>query len=400
MPRAFSVNTVLRQTPNRYLRHFFPAMPCGDLGVPWDELREHDIGPMVTALHALPRPAYDAVEAQLHDIFDLACATGTGALIEALACYGHPAPAEVLPQDVNAYGRAMWAWLYHREAFSFASRVFQVEHFTWWRKRNDLPAREPDTTREGVGRLAGEISRIFVQAQGRGRCCTVEVFRRREVVYFFAHPDDHVQSVAAHDEHGALVPRPFRRTFLVVYAYNRAEGSLELFAQGPGPLKGRLEVVFAKAVLGAALGPWNRRPTYELGHLLSPDFVLATDPADGVRARIRRMRLHLKNSGRRVTLEADPDAGPEDIYRMMGEVLDQRRVPPPSVFVGMVTLTFEFDATEGRRGGSMTFDVAYPHSCGLRNHRPEHVEVALKYLRQWGIDGGGRPATTAAAVGP
>ena len=133
---------------------------------------------------------------------------------------------------------------------------------------------------------------------------------------------------------------------------------------------------------------------------MAPDFDLTTDPADGVRVSVRRLRLHLKNSRRRVTLDADPDAGPGDVYRMMDEVLDRRKVPPSAVFVGLVTFRFEFEATERRRAGSMTFDVAYPSSCGLRNHRPEYVEVALKYLKRWGIDGGAGPAAAPPAAGP
>jgi hypothetical protein len=400
MSRAFSVHTILRQSPNRLLQEFFERLGCGGLGLAWETLGEHDVRPMVAALHALPLQTYDSVEAQLHGIFNLACNTGTHALHEALAACGHAAPAEALPQDVNAYGRALWAWLNARDVFDLATRIFQVEHFTWWGKRKDLPACEPDLTAEALGRLRSAVSRIFLEEQGRGRRCTIEPFRRRDTVYLFTHPDDYAQYEAVHDERDVLTPSTFRRTFLVVYAYNCREGSLEWFAQGPGPLKGRLEEAFADAILGRELDTWNAQPGYALGHLLAPGFELATNPADGVRARIRKMRLHLKHSKRRITLEADPDATPGDVYRMMEELLDRRKVPPSSVFVGMVTFCFEFDGADGGRGGSMTFDVAYPSSCGLRNQRPEYVEVALKYLKRWGIDGSGGVGIAPATAGP
>jgi hypothetical protein len=151
--------------------------------------------------------------------------------------------------------------------------------------------------------------------------------------------------------------------------------------------------------LGHARGEWNAKPSYTLGHLISPDFTLATDPEDAVTVSIRRLRLHAKHSRRRITLEADPEAGPADIYRMMGEVLNKQNVPPSSVFVGLVTFCFEFGDADGRRAGSMTFDVAFPSSCSLRNHRPEYIEMAQKYLKRWRIDGGIAPAATPPAAG-
>jgi hypothetical protein len=232
------------------------------------------------------------------------------------------------------------------------------------------------------------LGELFWAEQGRGRRCTVEAFRRRDTAYYFAHPDDYVQNVQAHDNDGVLAPRAFRSTFLVVFAYDGRAGTLELFAKGPAKFKGRLEQAFAEVVLGRPLGPWHPKPAYALNHLLSPDFKLVTDPADGVTARIRKLRLDLKNSRRRITLEADPEAPPDDIYRMMNDVLERRNVPAAAVHVGMVTFGLEFDGANGRRGGSLTFDVAWPGSCSLRNHRPEYVEVALKYLKRWGVDAG------------
>src|SRR5262249_46852413 len=157
----------------------------------------------------------------------------------------------------------------------------------------------------------------------------------------------------------------------------RQEGTLELFARGPKALKARLEGAFARIVLGHDLAAWNPGPTYILNHLKDRHFSLATDPEDGVTARVKRMRLSFKNSSRRVTLEADPDGEPDDIYRMLEEVIDRDRVPPSAFNVTLVTFVFEFGGVDGRRPGSMAFDVASPDSCSLRNQRPERVELAL-----------------------
>lgn len=117
-----------------------------------------------------------------------------------------------------------------------------------------------------------------------------------------------------------------------------------------------------------------------------------------MRASIRRLRLPFKNNHRRILLEADPDAGPDDIYDMLDEVLNKERVPLSSVNVTMVTFCFEFLPLDGRKPGTLTFDVAYPRSCSLRNQRPERIELAQKYLQRWNIDGARSVASDLAAA--
>ena len=105
-------------------------------------------------------------------------------------------------------------------------------------------------------------------------------------------------------------------------------------------------------------------------------FALATDPQDRVRVSVRRLRLSFKHRRRRLTLEADPDGGPGDMSDMLAEVLDRDRVPLSAVNVTLVTLCFEFLPADGERAATLTFDVGTPHSCSLRNQRPERIEVA------------------------
>ena len=60
---------------------------------------------------------------------------------------------------------------------------------------------------------------------------------------------------------------------------------------------------------------------YELNALLDSGFQFPTEPADGIDSvRVRKMRLSIKGlPRRRITLEADPDGGPNDIYEMMAD---------------------------------------------------------------------------------
>ncbi len=385
MSRAFSIHTVLRQTPNRLLREFLARLGRDELDIPWEALGERDIEPILDAINALPGAEIDAVEGVLHTVFDLACDTGVAAIRDARACSTAGAPGDDLPQDASLYEQAMWAWLRWPDAVEQAMLMHQIDHLSWWRRRNDLPRHQPDTSRNALERLGQEISGLLRREEGRGRNCTVEAFARRGTTCYFAFPDDHVLNAIAHDDDGRLAPRTFRRTFTVVFAFNPEEGSLELFAKVAAGVKYELERVFARVLFNVDLGEWKPEPAYEPNALREKGFRLETDAEDNVSVDVRQLRLSLVNTSRQIILRGNPER-PGDAFCMLEEVLDRQNVPPSAYNITLITFCFEFHAVGGRRAGSVTFDVAYPNSCSLRNQRPERIEIIMKYLRRWGIN--------------
>ena len=184
----------------------------------------------------------------------------------------------------------------------------------------------------------------------------------------------------------------------MVFAHDPASGSLELYAKVAAGLKPQLERAFAFAVFGVDLDDWQPPPSYEPDAIRTEGFRLETDPEDAVDVDVRQIRLSLLNSDRQVVLRGDP-AWPGDVFRMLKDVLDQEAVPPGSYRITLASFSFEFRPVGGRRGGSVTFDVAFPHSCSLRNQRPDRVAVITKYLTRWGIHVGRPDGPGLAAAG-
>jgi hypothetical protein len=400
MSRQFSIPTVLRMVPNVMLKAFFRRLGLDDDEFPWDKLGEREVQPMIKWISLMPRSDQNTVEASLRQIFDLSCHSGVEALFESAAnCGDLNMPAE-MPKDAGLYAKAMWAWLHRPEAFEKATLIHQVEHIAWWRKRWDLPQREPDTSEVALARLRRKISELLLTTQGRGQVCTVEPLSRLDGTdYFFAYPDDFVQSFTCHDEDGQLASRTIRPTFSIVFAYRRDEGSLELFGKVPASLKRRCEETFAESVLGASLGPWNPRAVYELDHLKHRSFRLQTDPDDRLRVRIRSMHLALRNCGRRLWVGVDVDDPDDDIYRALDEMLNKEHASLPDVFVTRIRFCFDFLPLDGRLPGRLQFDVGRPNTCSLRNARPDYVELCRKYLRLWYVDCGRHVELPLAATG-
>ena len=395
----FSLPTVLRMVPNPLLREFFVRMNLDSLPIDWDGLQKREIGPIQQALDDLSDDDFDRVESNLHDVCELSRETGFNALVEAAADAGDFDFASRLPDNGGWYHKAMWAWLNEPELVQSALVIHEVQSLNRWRKRTDLPCRNPDTTPEAIERLSRELSDLLVWEQGRGRHCTVETLSRKGVEYFFAWPDDFVQNVTIHDSAGRLRPRMMRKTFQIIFAFSPVDGTLELLARVPPKVRDRIEAVFGRTVLGVELAPWKPETVYDLDVLKDPHFSLATDPEDAVEVRIRAMRLSFRNSHRRITLEADPDRSPDDVYHMINECLDDTGCPMHAVHVTQVTFCFQFAPRGRTRGGTVTFNVTWPNSCTVRSERPERVEIVHKYLKRWGIERDEQSVESAADAG-
>jgi hypothetical protein len=220
------------------------------------------------------------------------------------------------------------------------------------------------------------------------------VFDRRDVTYVVARPDDVAETRLFHNDAGALVPLTQAPTFDVVFAFDRATGSLELFAQVAPRVKGDLERVFARVCFGRELGPWRPTATYRLDHLLDEGFRFDTEPADRVRVHLRKVRLRFPDSTRTIQFTADPDADLEhELADFVREALNPNAIALPAMKVTLATLNFDLDEVPGaRRAGGFTFDVAPPDGCGLRNQTDDRIALGERYLRRWGIlvpaDGG------------
>jgi hypothetical protein len=387
--------------PNALLKELFEELGHGDFDPHWDELKKQEIDPILAYLDELPGDQLNEIESVLRSVFELAAAphgSGFDSILEAGRLFGVDDLAAMAPGDHCVYGLATWAWLHHRAIFEKGQIIHQVVHLSYWRKRNDLPANEPDMSPEAREKLERDVS-MLLKSQGRGKDCTVETMSRGDVDYFFAYPDDFVQNVTVHDENHRLTVEAFRQTLMIVFAYNREDGSLELFAKLAKPVKERLEVIFAKAILHWDLNPHEPDAAYELNQLKDVWFDLTPDAEDCLRVHIRKMRLSAKYSGHRVLVEIDEGDPDDDIHKAIRKCVNLEEVPLSEWNVTQVTFCFEFLPLAARKPGKHSFDVTFPRSCSLRNARPERVELIQKYLKRWKIDRVGTAEPSAVAVG-
>src|SRR5690242_2666678 len=136
MSRQFSISTVLRSVPVSMLREFLARLDHLDPSLNWDDLKKGEIEPIRDAIEQLPPLQANLIESTLRMVFDLACEGGVAAILEAAGRCGKSDLGLHLPQDTSFYGKAMWAWLHHNDAFQKAQIIHHLDNLSWWRKRN------------------------------------------------------------------------------------------------------------------------------------------------------------------------------------------------------------------------------------------------------------------------
>ena len=104
---------------------------------------------------------------------------------------------------------------------------------------------------DGRQALADGIRDYFHRTEGRGKNCVVEAFRRGELDYFFAYPEDYSQQ-SMEWVNGEFGRRPHNPAFEVIYVYSQKDGTLDLNCRGANKAVEPLQAMFATAILEVA----------------------------------------------------------------------------------------------------------------------------------------------------
>lgn len=280
-------------------------------------------------------------------MYELSCQSGMTAIAEAAKLQGIAELPLQMPQEMSVHGRAMWTRLRHPKVFETALVLHEIDHLSWWRKRNDLPSTAPNTSPEAIEALEHAISSLL-KDQGRGRLCTVETYTRDNVHYFFAYPDDYSETANQHDDNGDLVPIVINKTMQVVFACHSKEGSMETYAKLPKRMKEDLEGCFTGCILNWKLGEHVPGKTFEMNQLKDPHFQLAIDPQDRVAAEVVKMRLAHKTNGRKLDVAIDRTVPGESIHKAIEQTIRTEASPLSQWNVIAVAIHFEFLPKAGR----------------------------------------------------
>ena len=228
---------------------------------------------------ALPDSQRNAMDAEFRDIFEMSCEKGFRAIIDEASWQMREDPddlmsfIEMLSALPNHYERAMITFLDHNTFWRGATLFYHADTLPYWRKRKNLSNQPAAVDEASLQQLAGLIRNYFHHTEGRGKNCVVEPFRRGELDYFFAYPEDYSQQ-SIEWVNGEFDRRPHNPAFEVIYVYSQKEGSLDLNFRGSYKAIEPLQGMFAQAILkldGLPPDPKDER-VYDLSPLLQKGF--------------------------------------------------------------------------------------------------------------------------------
>jgi hypothetical protein len=195
----------------------------------------------------------------------------------------------------------------------------------------------------------------------------VEPFRRGNLDYFFAYPEDYSQqSIEWMD--GEFGRRPHNPAFEVIFVYSQKEGTLDLNFRGARKAVEPLQEMFATTILKLDELPPDPRDEriYDLGQLGKRDFDFVYGVGSGIEdVAVRKLRLSSRfNKGERITLESDTTSNPDAIYDLLENI--GKSTPLHLYNVTQVEIVASVITGADKPPKTVPIRITYPNSCSLK----------------------------------
>jgi hypothetical protein len=372
MARHYSTKEFFRQVPNALLSRYFLSK---QLLVDFDFAALKDTKPdeLFDAWLFLPDDQRDNIETEFREIFEMSCEKGFKAIIDeanwqlrdrqkALSAF-----IGKLAGLSNHYERAINVFLDYPSFWRGATRFYHADSLPYWRKRKNMLHNPAAIDEDSIRQLAELIRNYFHHTEGRGKNCIVEPFRRGDLDYFFAYPEDYSQQ-SIEWVNGEFDRRPHNPAFETIYVYSQRGGTLDLNYRGSHKAVEPLQSMFATAILKLDELPPDPKDerVYDLDPILRKGFKFTYSVKSGIEnVAVRKIRLSSKvKKGDRITLEADTTVNPFAVY----DLVEQFRwsLIMRMYNVTQVELAVQIVVDSAKLAKLINIRLTYPNSCSLK----------------------------------
>lgn len=372
MARHYSIKDFFRQMPNELLTRYFQGRGLfGDLD--FSAMKETKPDKLFEAWLILPDGERNAMDAAFRDIFELSCEKGFRSIIDAAEWHlAHDVDARTafvakLASLANHFERAMITFLDHNDFWKGATRFYHADTLPYWRKRKHMGHKPAAVDEASIRQLAHLIRDYFHHTEGRGNNCVVEPFRRGDLDYFFAYPEDYSQQSIEWVD-GEFGRRPHNPAFEVIYVYSQQGGSLDLNFRGSYKAIEPIQAMFATAILKLDALPPDPKDerVYDLNPLCQKSFNFTYAVGSGIEnVTVKKLRLSSRvNKGERITLEADTSQDTDAVYELLDKI--GKSLPLHLYNITQVELAASVVVDADKPAKAVTIRITHPNSCSLK----------------------------------
>jgi hypothetical protein len=379
MARHYSSKDFFRQMPNALLARYFQGRELF-ADVDFSALKESKPDELFSAWLALSDGQRNMMDTEFRDIFEMSCEKGFRAIIDEAHWQLRESPefllsfVETMSALPNHFERAMVTFLDNNDFWKGATRFYHADTLPYWRKRKNMSNRPAAVDETSIHQLAELIRKYFHHTEGRGKNCVVEPFRRGELDYFFAYPEDYSQQ-SIEWVNGEFGRRPHNPAFEVIYVYSEKEGSLDLNFRGTYKAIEPLQGMFATAILKLDELPPDPKDArvYDLSPLRQKGFDFIPAVGSGIeKVTVKKLRLSSRiKKGDRITLEADTSKNPDAVYALLDQI--KKSLPLDMYNITQVELAASVVVDADKPAKLVTIRITHPNSCSLK-----YDELGLK----------------------
>jgi hypothetical protein len=381
MTKQYSPRHFFRNVSNELLAAYFLSKQTLT-GFDFQGLPEAKIDPLYDEWVNLPDTQRQLMEGDFREIHAMAREGATKAFIDEAKYHGEDISGD-LSRLQNHCDRAFWIFLNRRHYWQGATCFLHVDTIaaSFWIRRTDIPIKKPNLTRSRIAKLEKAVGQFFHEQQGRGCNCHIEHYRRNDLLYLFAYPEDYTQArVEWVDQQ---FERPSRTpAFEVIFAYSQNDGTLDIMLRRDRKVVEHLQNLFVEIILNSSMTqPLKVDKVYELNKLKNRNFPFVFPPTSSIAdVRVKRLRFSNKfGGGERIILEAHPDDNRDAIFRLMDKTFDLGN-PLADYQITQVSLKVTFkEMLQSRRLRHKTVDISYPDSCSLK-HEGSDLEIRQMLL--------------------
>jgi hypothetical protein len=365
--RQYQPRRFFRNAPNRLLQQYFSGR--GVLAeVDFGTLTETQVEPVYEAWLTLPEDVRNAMEQDFQEIDELACEGGSKAILDEARFHGEDLAEQFAGLD-GFHGHAFWTFLECPKCWRGAVALHHADTVpaSYWRKRKNLPRQPAAVDAASISKFEQNLGDYFHWMQGRGKNCKVDCYRRDDLDYFFAYPEDYAQA-SPEWEGKEFKRRPHHPAFEIIFVYAQQDGTLDIFLSGDRKPVPDLQAIFAAAILKAELEPDEKdERVYDLNPLRFRQFQFSYQPESGIeRVDVKKLRLAVRGKSERLVLEADPTRNPQAVFDLLAKVTTAIPLAQLSVTQVGIKVTFAPSASS-RKANTRTFDITWPNSCSLKH---------------------------------
>lgn len=372
MAKHYSVKDFFRQMPNTMLARYFHVRNLF-LDLDFVAMKKCNPDELFTAWLLLSDEQRKVMDAELKEIHEMCSDKGFQAILDE-ASWQLRADAEAFDHFTvsmaalpNHYERVMATFLDHSHFWRGATRFYHADSLPYWRKRKNMRYNVAAIDESSLQQLADLVRIYFHHTEGRGNNCIVEPFRRGDLDYFFAYPEDYSQH-SIEWVNGEFGRRPHNPAFEIIYVYSQREGSLDINFRGSRKAIEPLQGMFASAILKLDELPPDPKDerVYDLTPLLKKTFDFSFPPGSGIdEVTVKKVRLSSRiKKGDRITLEADTSKDSQAVYSLLEQMGQALPLVLYSVTQVELAATVAVDVHKPPR--KVTIRLTHPNSCSLK----------------------------------